>query len=127
MSAYSRDRTVPPSVHRNAAGLQKPLRGRGMTRGNSPKRAHEQLAPLPQQRVERRVVRAVGFVPFETKLQEPLPREGLVFRGELVDRLRESADDPVVLMTAPPGYGKTTLVRQWAEEDPRPFAWLSLD
>jgi LuxR family maltose regulon positive regulatory protein len=53
--------------------------------------------------------------------------DDLVLRGQIVDRLLESADIPVILVTAPAGYGKTTVVRQWSEEDPRPFAWLSLD
>jgi LuxR family maltose regulon positive regulatory protein len=50
-----------------------------------------------------------------------------VFRGDLVDQLRDSVDTPVVLISAPSGYGKTSLVRQWAEEDERSFAWLVLD
>ena len=28
---------------------------------------------------------------------------------------------------APAGYGKTTLLGQWAAKDARPFAWVSLD
>jgi len=32
-----------------------------------------------------------------------------------------------VTIVAPPGYGKTTVLGQWAERDPREFAWLSLD
>jgi LuxR family transcriptional regulator, maltose regulon positive regulatory protein len=34
---------------------------------------------------------------------------------------------PVVAVFAGPGYGKTTLIAQWAEADERPFAWVSLD
>ena len=30
-------------------------------------------------------------------------------------------------MVAPPGYGKTTALSQWAGRDPRTFAWVSLD
>ena len=33
----------------------------------------------------------------------------------------------VMMITAPAGYGKTTLLAQWAEADPRPFAWLQLE
>ena len=33
----------------------------------------------------------------------------------------------MVRVTAPAGYGKTTLLAQWAARDPRPFAWVSLD
>jgi LuxR family transcriptional regulator, maltose regulon positive regulatory protein len=34
---------------------------------------------------------------------------------------------PVVLVVAPPGFGKTVLLAQWEELDARPFAWTSLD
>src|SRR3954454_13393031 len=76
---------------------------------------------------ERRVVRAVGFVPVEAKLRLPVADETLVPRGEIIDRLLDAGHIPVVLMTAPPGYGKTVAAQQWSREDPRPFAWLSLD
>jgi len=33
---------------------------------------------------------------------------------------------PVVVVRAPSGYGKTTLLRQWDASDPRPFAWATL-
>lgn len=39
----------------------------------------------------------------------------------------DSIDTPVVSFLAPPGYGKTTLLHQWAEVERRRFAWLSLD
>src|SRR4051794_11421249 len=49
-------------------------------------------------------------------------------RGGLLDRLYdEGGSSGVVVMTAPPGYGKTVLASQWVEEDPRPFAWVTLD
>jgi LuxR family maltose regulon positive regulatory protein len=38
-----------------------------------------------------------------------------------------SADKSIALIDAPVGYGKTTLVAQWKEVDPRPFAWVTLD
>jgi len=47
-------------------------------------------------------------------------------RTALVNRLRASPASLVTLI-APAGYGKTTLVGQWAERDRRPFAWLSID
>jgi len=36
----------------------------------------------------------------------------------------EARDVPLALLVAPAGYGKTTLLAEWAEDDPRPFAWI---
>ncbi len=42
-------------------------------------------------------------------------------------RLQASRGIPLVSVMAPTGYGKTTLLAQWAAKDRRPFAWLTLD
>src|SRR5215470_7228417 len=66
--------------------------------------------------------------PLESKLHAPEPRDGWVDRPALVGRLAR-ARARLVLVDAPAGYGKTTLIAQWrgsAGED-RPFAWVSLD
>jgi len=73
------------------------------------------------------VLGTAGFVPVESKLRAPRLRNDYVMRGQIVDRLIDAVDLPLVLVTAPPGYGKTTTIAQWAAEDPRPFAWLTLD
>ena len=57
---------------------------------------------------------------------EPRSRRGVVARTALVSRLRAANDAQIVTVVAPAGYGKTTLLAQWAERDPRPCAWLSL-
>jgi LuxR family transcriptional regulator, maltose regulon positive regulatory protein len=63
----------------------------------------------------------------ETKLH-PLPaRPGIVPRALLVERLLASDGVPVVCVVAPAGYGKTTLLAQWAEREPRPVAWVAVD
>ena len=51
---------------------------------------------------------------------------GLLPRPRLLARLRDARDARVVTVVAPPGYGKTTLLTQWAKEDERPFAWVSV-
>ena len=62
---------------------------------------------------------------FEPKLAPPLPRPGLVER-KVLERLL-TCDAQVVAVTAPPGYGKTTLVARWASGQARAIAWLTLD
>jgi LuxR family transcriptional regulator, maltose regulon positive regulatory protein len=57
----------------------------------------------------------------------PFLHSGLVRRTGLVNRLRRASSARVVSVIAPAGYGKTTLLAQWAARDDRPFAWVSLD
>ena len=61
------------------------------------------------------------------KLAPPPERSGLVERPRVVDRLVRATRGRFVTVTAPPGYGKTTLLAQWAARDGRDIAWLSLD
>ena len=68
-----------------------------------------------------------GVVFLESKLHAPHMRREWVARKDLVDDLVASADKAIVLIDAPVGYGKTTLVAQWKAVDPRPFAWVALD
>ena len=51
---------------------------------------------------------------------------GIVARTALVDRLT-AAQAPVITVVAPPGYGKTTLLAQWAERIGPRVAWVSCD
>jgi LuxR family transcriptional regulator, maltose regulon positive regulatory protein len=62
-----------------------------------------------------------------TKLSPPLLRPGIVDRPVLIDGLLAGIHAPVVLVSAPAGYGKTTLLALWRARDERPFAWVSLD
>ncbi len=64
-----------------------------------------------------------------TKLYIPLPRPQAVSRPRLVERLNEglSAGRRLSLISAPAGFGKTTLVSEWISGCGRPAAWLSLD
>ena len=48
-------------------------------------------------------------------------------RLALLDRLRKGGSFPVLSVVAPAGYGKTTLLSQWAERNGQAFAWVSLD
>ncbi len=63
----------------------------------------------------------------EAKLSIPRPRPGTVRRTRLLRRLRTARDRRVISLIAPPGYGKTSLLVQWASQDPRSVAWLTAD
>ncbi len=65
-----------------------------------------------------------------TKLYVPKPRHALVTRPRLRERLRRGAESRLILVSAPAGFGKTTLLAEWLDEtagDDRCVAWLSLD
>src|SRR5512136_1398467 len=69
-----------------------------------------------------------------TKLYIPPPRPGAVRRPRLIERLNEGlpADRKLTLISAPAGFGKTTLVSEWVAgcerlEPKVRAAWLSLD
>ena len=68
----------------------------------------------------------LGFALPESKFQPPVARPGIVARPALVERLA-AATAPVITVAAPPGYGKTTLMAQWAERIGSRAAWLSCD
>jgi LuxR family maltose regulon positive regulatory protein len=64
----------------------------------------------------------------ETKLYVPRPRRGLVTRPRLSERLNRGSESKLTLVSAPAGFGKTTLVADWLATTPeRTTAWLSLD
>src|SRR4051794_5823678 len=54
------------------------------------------------------------------------PPTGLIGRTSLIRRLTASPRPAVTLLTAPAGCGKTNLLAEWAQVDPRPFAWVQL-
>ena len=62
-----------------------------------------------------------------SKLRRPEVRPGAVRRLALIERLGRSKPYPIVSVVAPPGYGKTTLLSQWAERNGQAFAWVSVD
>jgi len=57
----------------------------------------------------------------------PRLRRGSVLRTRLLSLLRNARDCAVVSIVAPPGYGKTTVLAQWASRDPRPVAWVTVN
>lgn len=64
----------------------------------------------------------------ETKLVPPHQRRATVTRRRLLDRLGRGLEARLVLVAAPAGFGKTTLLTTWvAENETGELAWLSLD
>jgi LuxR family maltose regulon positive regulatory protein len=66
-----------------------------------------------------------GFEPLRSKLRPTRPHVDLVRRDELVDALLDCAA-PLVLVSAPAGYGKSTVLSQWAQSERRPTAWVQV-
>ncbi len=64
-----------------------------------------------------------------TKLYIPPPRANLVSRPRLVQRMDEGLRlrHKLTLVSAPAGFGKTTLITEWILGSPREIAWLSVD
>lgn len=62
-----------------------------------------------------------------TKLYMPRAIPNPVARERLVERLEEGSACKLTLVSAPPGFGKTTLVSEWLRESDRNSAWVSLD
>jgi len=62
-----------------------------------------------------------------TKLNRPPVPADMVPREALYSRLEEGRQLPLSLITAPAGYGKTTLISHWLQTREQPSAWLSLD
>jgi LuxR family maltose regulon positive regulatory protein len=62
-----------------------------------------------------------------TKLYIPPPRSRVIPRRRLLDRLDEGISRKLTLISAPAGFGKTTLVSEWITTEDQPVAWVSLD
>ncbi len=66
----------------------------------------------------------------ETKLYIPKWRPGLVSRPRLIERLHHGIERKLTLVSAPAGFGGTTLLAEWVAgtaAGDRPAAWVSLD
>src|SRR5215208_8316704 len=62
-----------------------------------------------------------------TKLYIPPPQPKVILRPRLIERLDEGLHRKLTLVSAPAGFGKTTLLGGWLTALPRPTAWVSLD
>jgi LuxR family maltose regulon positive regulatory protein len=62
-----------------------------------------------------------------TKLNIPPPRPDRLGRSRLIERLNQGMTRELLLVCTPAGFGKTTLLAEWAAGARWPVAWLSLD
>jgi LuxR family transcriptional regulator, maltose regulon positive regulatory protein len=62
-----------------------------------------------------------------TKLHIPKPRPALITRQRLVEILDSGITHKLILLSAPPGFGKTTILADWISQRTYPTGWLSLD
>lgn len=69
---------------------------------------------------------ATASLVIETKTHVPRWRSGSVSRATSIDAARRSGAQ-VVVVAAPAGYGKSTLLAEWAATESRPVCWMSLD
>ncbi|MAT96969.1 MAG: helix-turn-helix transcriptional regulator [Anaerolineaceae bacterium] len=69
----------------------------------------------------------MAAVLLHTKLFRPPIRPSLVPRPHLIEKLNQGLHHKLTLISAPAGFGKTTLVSEWLSAGERPSAWLSLD
>ena len=77
------------------------------------------------ERADRGVGEAFDLV--ASKLLHPLVRPGTVRRSVLLERLANGDARRLVSVAAPAGYGKTTLLSQWAARGGQAFAWVSVE
>ncbi|MCB0130308.1 MAG: hypothetical protein KDD78_05655, partial [Caldilineaceae bacterium] len=63
----------------------------------------------------------------QTKFHIPPVRRELVHRAHLIDLLKTRQQHKLTLLTAPAGFGKTTLAASWLSQQECPVAWVSLD
>jgi ATP/maltotriose-dependent transcriptional regulator MalT len=62
-----------------------------------------------------------------SKLQRPELATTIVHRSQLIQNLQAGCEKKLTLVTAPAGYGKSTLVSDWLAQCDTPHAWLTLD
>src|SRR5438270_1198452 len=101
---------VPPAT---AQRFRHPARGQGRSpaaQKTRPALAHAPVDPL-----------------LATQLHVPRPRPHMVHRPCLIQRLQQGMERALILISAPVGFGKSTLLSDWLASSAIPAAWLSLE
>lgn len=92
------------------------------------RRLYEQLhAQTSPGRAAEHPETAGAFPLLKTKLYIPGAPAARVVRSGLVERLSEAGNRALTILSAPAGFGKTTLLAEWIAQTRLPVAWLSLD
>ena len=63
----------------------------------------------------------------QSRLNPPVLPGDLIIRPDLMKKLDKGTKQKLTLLSAPAGYGKTTLTGQWLKMQDRSFIWLSVD
>jgi LuxR family transcriptional regulator, maltose regulon positive regulatory protein len=93
----------------------------------------ERLHAIAQQLIQEvdvsklRPASKVTIPPLRTKLLVPPVHSGEIVHTAAFERLQQAADVPLTTVIAPAGYGKTTLLADWATTLESPLAWVTLD
>ena len=62
-----------------------------------------------------------------TKLHIPSAGNNIIHRTELSEKLNQGLNRKLILVSAPAGFGKTTVVSDWISQNNIPTAWFSID
>jgi LuxR family maltose regulon positive regulatory protein len=82
---------------------------------------------MPPSNSDSNVTDSVDYPLLRTKLNVPLPRSNWINRPHLLKKLDKVAEGTLVLVSAPPGFGKTALLSEWIHQSGFAAAWVSLD
>ncbi|HEX3330410.1 MAG TPA: LuxR C-terminal-related transcriptional regulator [Gaiellales bacterium] len=88
------------------------------------RRGNFQIAPMPADEGDPGLDRQLLV---ETKLTPPRVRPGTVEQARVMSALDAGVDAPLTLVAAPPGFGKTTAVREWCARRGAAVAWVTVD
>jgi ATP/maltotriose-dependent transcriptional regulator MalT len=72
-------------------------------------------------------IKATQYPILTTKLYIPKLRPNLVARRHLIERLNKGRNHKLTLISAPAGFGKTTLLSEWIFKSKTKAAWISLE
>ena len=97
----------------------------------SAQRSHHSADQPGSSPADRKIKPALASLPTDpllaTKLRVPRLRPHLVHRPRLIRRLQQGMERALTLISAPVGFGKSTLLSEWVASCAIPVAWLSLE